>query len=803
MLQVPSSPKPQPPASEFRPGSTFAERYRIEGVLGAGPESTVYRAQDLLSSEAVALKLIGASARDNAVVSQYRLELNLLRQAHHRALVRIVDSGEYLGRLYVAMELVEGSTLREYLGGVRQIPIHQLGGFFVEMCDALEQVHAQHIIHRDIHPANIMITPSGAWKLMDFGIARDVLRKRGSAEYAYAAPEQLTGQPSSFAVDIYALGAVAYEMLTGRQPHPHRQAAQDPPLFLEAEIGGDPGGLANLIETCLHVDSAKRFQNVPALKTAGGQVFTFGHSAAKGRRLQELQMESAADPQEMTPLFALIVRALIRLHNTGRNHPELSPQNIWVNGESIVIENSSRISGTSPSQSTLLIADARYTAPELIMARSAPDQAAHACGDIYVLGFLFYELLAGKKAMRRQFAELEQMQTGLAWMRWHADPKLKLRPLAEVSPDCPKSVVELIEQMAEKDPSQRVRTLEEAAEALDRVNVRLAPTQSFAVSPPAVSHKRRRPATAVALTVVTAILMAGLIAGGWWFGSGRWRTLANRIPRFAMSGRASGPTSAAPAIVQTATGIMMLVPEGEFVMGDDSVPNEAPAHVVKLPVYYMDRLEVSNRSYREFCARTGHTAPAPPSWEPAYSAKDDYPVVNIGRDDAAAFCAFAGKRLPSEEEWEKAARGSEQPVVLWGNWTLPGLANLKGSGSDRPSAVGSFAADVSPFGVLDSAGNVQEWVAGEYKVHAGNAAAANLPASGQGIARGGSFRTPSEQLSPSWRQPMPVAAPNPQLESVGFRCAAGTPAALAVAIAREPASSNSLATLLRRSEKRN
>jgi len=132
----------------------------------------------------------------------------------------------------------------------------------------------------------------------------------------------------------------------------------------------------------------------------------------------------------------------------------------------------------------------------------------------------------------------------------------------------------------------------------------------------------------------------------------------------------------------------MLVREGEFVMGDDTLPDAAPAHSVTLPAYYIDRLEVTNRGYLEYCAHTGHPTPAPPSWEAGYAQQEDYPVVNVSRDDAAGFCRFAGKRLPSEEEWEKAARGSGEPVLLWGNWTLAGLAKQapswfpKGSGPE-------------------------------------------------------------------------------------------------------------------------
>jgi formylglycine-generating enzyme required for sulfatase activity len=217
----------------------------------------------------------------------------------------------------------------------------------------------------------------------------------------------------------------------------------------------------------------------------------------------------------------------------------------------------------------------------------------------------------------------------------------------------------------------------------------------------------------------------------------------------------------------------------------------------------MDRLEVSNRNYREYCARTGHAALAPPSWDRAYTSKDDYPVVNIARDDAAAFCDSVGKHLPTEEEWEKAARGAERPLVVWGNWTLPGLANLKGAGPEGPAAVGSFAADISPFNVLDFAGNVQEWVAGDFKFYPASSGTTNRPPPGQGIIRGGSFRTPAQQLSPSWREPLPLTGAGPQLESVGFRCAADAAAALAASIDRETVRSNALLSFLRRFARQN
>ena len=772
---MPSNPKTGQAEAEFRPGSVFGERYTIQKLIGSGPHSAVYVAQDQLTNESTALKIVGVlTERVKAAAPQYRLELNLLRQAQHRSLVRILDTGEYLGRMYLAMEFVDGSTLRDHLLSTGKIPIHQFAHFFKSICDALARLHAQRVIHRDIHPANIMITPAGDWKLMDFGIARDV-RKRGSPESKYAAPEQISGLSPSFCVDTYALGAVSYEMLTGKHPHSHGGPRQDA-VFLEEEIAGCPKGLAHLIETCLHVDPAKRFQNIEALRAASGEVFNSAYSVANARPLEELQTGPAADAGQMASLFARIIRALIDLHESGRTHAELSPQKIWVRGESIVIESIPKVSAPS-SQSTLLIADARYAAPELIMARSTPDQTAHVRGDIYVLGFLFYELLAGKQEMRRQLAELEQAQTGLAWMRWHSDPKLKLRPLGEMVPDCPTPLIELIERMLEKDPARRLQSLEEGLTVLDRMNSRLETTQSVAINALARRGERRRSAGLFILIFAAGLVLCALVAAYKWAGWSPWRYLAAIKLHLPIGGHVSDRPAPKSAIIHTLAGDMMLVPEGEFLMGDDSLPNAAPEHEVSLPAFYIDRLEVSNRDYREFCVHTGATFPIAPSWDLEYGAKDDYPVVNVRRDDAAAFCTFAGKRLPTEEEWEKAARGPGTAAVLWGNWTLSGLANLKGSGLDRPAAIASFAADVSPFGVLDLAGNVQEWVAGEYKLYSMEVGTAYPAEPGQGIIRGGSFRTPPEQLSPAWREPLPLSAGNQRLESVGFRCAADAPTA--------------------------
>lgn len=757
-------------------------------VLGAGPQSTVYKATDLLGADAVALKLIApTAARDNAVVSQYRMDLNMFRQAQHPGLVRILDFGDFLGRIYVAMELVEGETLREQMRSGRKLPLDHFELFFAQVSNALGELHARHLAHRDLHPRNVMLTPSGSWKLMEPGIGRDQRRARSSEDAAYAAPEQLRGQPATPASDIYALGALAYLILAGNPLAGGRRGARP----VESDIEGAPAGLGPLIETCTQVDPAKRFPNAQALESEGKRIFAANRSKTVVRRLEEFRTPAPARAEEMIPVFTRVVRGLIALHASGREHAELSPGNIRVSGDTVEFETGSKASPPSSGAATLLISDAKYTAPELILARTAPDLAAHACGDVYVLGFVFYELLAGGAQMQREFGDVEQMQTGLAWMRWHADPKTKLWPLAETLPDCPKGLADLIDGMTQKDPAQRVRTLEEVAERLGKLTFGLARTQPYAISS-TPTPKRRRQKTAVVAVGSAVIALVAIAMAARYFSrrsnapAGASRAWAAAKARF--GGSAAGGGSTLPASIETATGDMVLVPAGEFLMGNTGA-NPAGARPVNVPAFYIDRLEVTNQEYRTHSTRAGRPLPEAPSWDAEYFSKGDYPVVNVDREAASAFCESAGKRLPREEEWEKAAGGAEAPGVVWGNWTLPGLANLRLDGRERPARAGSFAADVSRFGVFDAGGNVQEWVAGDSP-------------DGGGIVKGGSFATSAQDLSPAWRGSTPLKDGGRDLSSVGFRCAVDAQAALRLARSAQVASASRpsgwIRTILRR-----
>jgi len=240
---------------------------------------------------------------------------------------------------------------------------------------------------------------------------------------------------------------------------------------------------------------------------------------------------------------------------------------------------------------------------------------------------------------------------------------------------------------------------------------------------------------------------------------------------------------------------MVRIPAGEFTMGTDEVDpedtalklglvkpwyeDEHPAHRVRLPVYFIDRFEVTVDQFKKFSETTGHRVP--PSWldgaPPA--GEERLPMVLVTFDDAQAYCRWAGKRLPTEEEWEKAARGSDARVYPWGNQFDPDRANVGGSHPNR-MPIGSFPKGASPYGVQDLIGNVWEWTDSWYRPYPGNDYQSPNFKRSVRVIRGNSW-SPIGHFSPEMHKKLVLhhstatfrlfAPPEAAIEDVGFRCA--------------------------------
>jgi Tol biopolymer transport system component/predicted Ser/Thr protein kinase len=266
--------------------------YRLVRELGHGGMGVVYLAEraDGHFEQRVALKLIKRGMDSEAILRRFRAERQVLARLNHPHIARLMDGGVTAeGQPWFAMEYVDGAPFVRCCDE-RALEIEERLRCFGEVCEAVQYAHQNRVVHRDLKPSNILVTPAGEIKLVDFGIAKVLFQE--SADEAvtqtedrlmtpeYAAPEQVRGEPVTTATDVYALGAILYQLLTGRPPHKfeHRTPAETEHVICEVEpqppsavVRGTPkerrlkGDLDLIVLKALRKDPAQRYLSVEAL----------------------------------------------------------------------------------------------------------------------------------------------------------------------------------------------------------------------------------------------------------------------------------------------------------------------------------------------------------------------------------------------------------------------------------------------------------------------------------------------------------------------------------------------------------
>src|SRR5215212_2179702 len=206
-------------------GMQLNGRYRLDAQIGSGGMSTVYRAFDAVLERRVAVKLMHREiAADTDQLERFRREARAVAQFSHPHIVGVIDAGEEDGRPYIVFEYVEGETLKDRIRRMGRLPVDEAIAYAIEISRALGAAHARHIVHRDVKPQNVLIDEEGSAKVTDFGIARSLDEEGLTAEGRvlgttdYVSPEQALGRDVNGQSDIYSLGVVLFEMLTGDVP---------------------------------------------------------------------------------------------------------------------------------------------------------------------------------------------------------------------------------------------------------------------------------------------------------------------------------------------------------------------------------------------------------------------------------------------------------------------------------------------------------------------------------------------------------------------------------------------------------
>ncbi len=624
--------------------------YRILEKLGTGGMGVVYKAEDLELGRFIALKFLPEQfARDPQATERFRREARAASALNHPNICTIYEIGEVNGQYFLAMELLEGRTLRDHVGGKALEP-GELLDLAVQIADGLDAAHSQGIIHRDVKPGNIFVTRRGHIKILDFGLAKvtyehyrvaeavgvsalptvagvtqDILTAPGVAvgTIAYMSPEQARGEPLDPRTDLFSFGTVLYEMASGQRPFPGETSAAvsdsilhatpPPPSHLNPQL---PTELDRIIRKALEKDRGKRFASASEMRT----------------EFQKLRQQRLIESSTATPIVRVVRKPL------------------FIAGMLIVLV----IAGVSAG-----LAYRQHSRIKWLQERALPEIQQLA---MERKGIAAYRLIQQAERYAPGNPALIKLKAGTLW----PNGVLSTPPSADVYVRDYSDIHGPWEYLG-KTPLQGNRlphafyafrlskdgyeTAEVTGTALEGspVNVILDPVGSL---PPGMMHV---PAGRVDPTGHFEVKLDDFL-----------------IDKFEVTNR-------------------------EYKKFVDAGGYREPKYW-KLPFLKDKHALTFGEAMLLFRDKTDR--PGPSTWELGSYApgQDDYPVNGLSWYEAAAFAQFSGKSLPTVFHWYRAADMGRFSDILQ-------VSNFSGKG---PAPVGNYFG-LGPFGTYDMAGNVKEW----------------------------------------------------------------------------------------------
>jgi serine/threonine-protein kinase len=268
----------------MKPGDIIEGRYKYVEKIGKGAFGTVLLMEDTVVDERLILKFLNPNvSEDEEIMKRFVHELRYSRKITHHNVIRIYDFLYIQGNYAISMEYFPSHTLGSEVVGEKPMPLARALNFGIDICTGMEVAHAQGIVHRDLKPANVLINNEGLLKIVDFGVA--AAQREGDTQLTktgyvigspkYMAPEQILGKKVDQRADVYALGVILYEIMTGVPPYArgdhmsvmyqHVQGKARPPREINP---GLPPGLPEVIMQAMSVDKDKRYQTMPELRAA-------------------------------------------------------------------------------------------------------------------------------------------------------------------------------------------------------------------------------------------------------------------------------------------------------------------------------------------------------------------------------------------------------------------------------------------------------------------------------------------------------------------------------------------------------
>src|SRR5271170_5023010 len=302
----------------FAPGTMVADRYRIVALLGRGGMGEVYRAEDLKLGQVLAIKFLPqALSNDEATLARFHSEVRVARQVSHPNVCRVFDIGDADGVPFLTMEYIDGEDLSSLVRRIGRLPQDKAIEIARQICAGLAAAHERGVVHRDLKPANVMLDGAGKVRLTDFGLAAIAANIQGAevraGTPAYMAPEQLAGKEVTIKSDLYSLGLVMYEILTGKRafeaatlPELMRLRDESAPTSPSSLVRDLDPLLERVIMRCLEKDPALRPSSALQIAAAlpGGD--PLAAALAAGETPSPQMVAAAGETEGLNPRVALL-----------------------------------------------------------------------------------------------------------------------------------------------------------------------------------------------------------------------------------------------------------------------------------------------------------------------------------------------------------------------------------------------------------------------------------------------------------------------------------------------------------------
>jgi formylglycine-generating enzyme required for sulfatase activity len=713
-------------------------RYQLERRLGQGGMGVVFQARHIFLKTSHAIKVIlpDLVGNDPMLVTRFRQEALAAAAIRHQNIIAVTDFGVVRGTMpFLVMEFVNGQSLQDILAEEKVMPAERALEFACAMGAGVSAAHRQNIVHRDLKPLNIMTQKgqpiSEGLKILDFGLAKiksgELLGSFVQAKTSglmgspfYMAPEQWSDDEPDARADVYSLGIILYQMLSGDVPFKgssipsimKKHLTQPPPTFKSAGVNVSPR-LEAVVRHALEKEISARTPSVDefirelkeAVAAGGVTVGAETVSSAPDETMYAPAPTTAATPQQTGAQLAGTVSS-----------------------SALGTEEQAKIAATREAYEREQ-KEKEQVAREML-AREAEDRRK--AEEEKERNRQEQEERLRREKEEREERERQQREQMERVERQAKELEERLARLATSMPPAPPAAVANVES-AQVHPG--ITSQPVGANSFPGGNVAATLYDSVPPPPtvPAAVKPKRNSLLVIGGIVVLVFLIAGAVGG----------YLLLKPKRVVTEGPGPTPTPiASPAPGDAIKPDLVEIPGGTFQMGrNDGPPQERPIHPVTVQKFFMDRTEVTNAEYAEFVRDTNYEAPSDWINKKPLSGQERWPVGNVSAKDAQAFAAWRSKRdgvtyrLPTEEEWEFAARdGGAYKSFPWGDNFEERRAVVKGV-SPRP--VGSYPEGKNRWGVLDLIGNVSEWTSSKASVYSG----LQIPEANKDwiILRGGSY----------------------------------------------------------------